>query len=279
MARKLKIGWTLTQQSYRVLISHKTLAFFPVCSGLISLTMLTFLLKPLEALWLTLSSNSPHFQSTEYLIIAGILALLFLINVVRSFFHCAFTACLHDLLKNDSFYFKKSFHTALSALPSTLGWILFHTTIGAFIRLFQQYFKQIKMINRLLNGLLWRFGIYFVPLSLAVQKAGPIEAIRHSSRLMRETFGKGLSSNLGITFTLLIAHLAALLPAYLSYHFDRWLIAGIVASAILSLILMALSSAANTITQTALYLYASEKIAPQPFNGDILAQAFSARTE
>lgn len=127
-----------------------------------------------------------------------------------------------------------------------------------------------------LLGAAWAIATYFIVPVLVMEQASPLDAVKRSVSLMKQTWGESLISHVGLGLVtgvigvlgvlLIVVITAALFMVSSSLGAMIAMIVGFVA--IVAFVLLALvSSALSSTVLSALYLYAAEKNMPQAFKG------------
>jgi zinc transporter ZupT len=130
-----------------------------------------------------------------------------------------------------------------------------------------------------LLGMAWSVTTYFVVPVLVVEKAGPVDAFKRSTTILRRTWGEALVGNFGIGFIVFLVFLAALVPAVVGFLLGTavTIVAGIAVTVVLLVLVSLVSSAANAILVGALYEYATADAPPAHFDEGLLRSAFVSR--
>src|SRR5262249_3370136 len=141
---------------------------------------------------------------------------------------------------------------------SILQWALVAATVGVVLRNLEERMGILGRIIMRIIGVAWTLACYFVVPVLAFEDLTPIQAIKRSSRLFRDTWGEKVVG--GFSFSLVF--LLLLIPG-----FGLWFAAmvlggasglfiGLVFLILYFLVLSVVSSAVQGIFNTALYRYA-----------------------
>jgi hypothetical protein len=133
-----------------------------------------------------------------------------------------------------------------------------------------------------LAGFAWNVATFLVVPVLVVEKIGPIEAIKRSSSLLRQTWGEQLVGNIGISLVFGLIALAVGLVG-LGIIAVLWTIApalgvvGIVALVLVIAAITLVAAAVSGIFTASLYRYATRGDGGTMFRTDTLAAAFRAK--
>ena len=266
---KIYGAWLLTIQSWRVLMLDKELLVFPLLSGLACLLVLvTFAAGAFFADVTRRGATGEAF--TWVLLFAYYFANYFVIV----FFNSALAACALIRFKGGNPTLDDGMKAAKARIPQIVAWALLAATVGVVLRMIQD---RVEFVGKIVIGLIgaaWTIATYFVVPLLVVEKLGPVDAVKRSVTLMKETWGESLVSNVGIGLVVFIATIGFLVVAG-SATVVLSAITGSTAILVTGLIVIAaflvtatlVGSALNTIVLSALFLYATEKKVPQAFDG------------
>ena len=132
-----------------------------------------------------------------------------------------------------------------------------------------------------LIGMAWNVGTYLVVPILAVERIGPIEAIKRRVSYLKKTWGEQIIGNFGIGVVVGLVHLAVILVGgslvFLAIALGLPLILTIAVGVLFVLLLVFLgliSSALNGIYSAAVYQYAATGETGQVFQSEIVQNAF-----
>ena len=265
---RIRSAWLLAKQSWRVLMLDKQLLVFPLLSGIASLlVMATFAAGVIAA---------GNIQGEKGDTTVWVLAFIYYFAnyFVIVFFNSALVACAMIRFRGGSPTMADGLGAASARLPQILAWVLLASTVGILLRAIQERFEFVGRIVVGLIGAAWTIATYFIVPVLVVEKVGPFDAVSRSAELMKQTWGESLASHVGIgaatgliTFLgVLLIGIASVALAVMTSNMGVF-IAGVVVVVAFLVLAALVSSALSTIVLSALYLYASEKKAPQAFDG------------
>jgi len=136
-----------------------------------------------------------------------------------------------------------------------------------------------RIIMRII-GIAWTLACYFVVPVLAFEDLTPIEAVKRSSKLFRDTWGEKVMGG----FSLSMVSMVLMLPGiglWLAAMFlggITGLIVGTVLMILYFLLLSVFMSAVGGIFNAALYRYACFKQVPPAFDHDLIASAWARKS-
>lgn len=275
---KIRGGWELAVQSWRVLMLDKDLLVFPLLSGISC-----FLVLASFAVGALATGISPFKDGNAATDRAGwivLFAYYFANYFVIVFFNSALVACAMIRFQGGNPTVGDGLRAASERLVHILAWVTLAATVGVILRIIQE---RVEIVGKIVIGLLgaaWTIATYFVVPVLVVEKLGPFDTLERSVTLMKETWGESLVSNVGIGMVSFLASLAVVVvvgtaTVMLSTMTGSTavLLVGVVAVIVLLILVALVSSALNTIVVSALYLYAAEGKVPEAFEG-VVQHAF-----
>ncbi len=287
MFHRASMGWTLVQQSWRVLKLDKELLLFPVFSGIACLLVMATFAVPL---WATGFAGEVMAERAAdqadalpiYQILGGVLlfAYYFVSYFVIIFFNSALVACAIIRFKGGDPNLQDGFSAAVSRLPQIAGWALVAATVGFILKLIESRSERVGAIIAGLLGMAWSAVTFFVIPVIVVERAGPIEAGKRSFQILKRTWGEALTANFSIGFVTFLFSLVGIIPMALGFvaigaGMTALGIAAIAIGVILILVVSLVSTALDAIVVGALYLYAAEGTIPQQFDDQMFKQAFA----
>ncbi len=171
---------------------------------------------------------------------------------------------------------------ACTRWTAVLAWTLFAGLVGLIIKTIEQRFSLVGRIMARLLGVAWSIAaIFVIPIIVREQQsANPINALKRSGQIIMRTWGEGLIgyAGMGIANLLFLVCSLGLLGVALavSATLSSFWIFGL--AMVLWLVAICawsyLTSVAGQVYKGALYLYAAEGTVPQPFDQEMLHNAW-----
>jgi hypothetical protein len=293
----LSRGWSMARESFAVLKRYPRLAILPVISGaawIVVLALVVLTLLPLSGLlygvsapiWDKVGSD----RALQIAFYAAAAVVLYALTVVTVFFNVALMSCALACHAGEVPSIRRGLAAARSCLPQILGWALVAATVGLALTAIEGFLKdKLGIVGDLIAGLFgaaWSVVTYFVLPVLAVEKVGPITAVRRSSAIVRSKWGESLAgeTRFGLVGFLFILQAALVffigLAIQLSY--------GATAIGALGALLMALGvvyglaivivlQALSTIFLAGVYIYATTDRIPATLDPALVAGAFRSK--
>jgi len=151
-----------------------------------------------------------------------------------------------------------------------LSWAALTTTVGMAVRALEQRFGAIGAILGFLGGVAWAVASFLVVPIVVVEDLGPIDAVKRSAQLVRQTWGASLRTTLRFGFI----QLALVLPTLIVGVIGVVLVAkgtaageavgvGLILAAVIALLATAMVfSAIATYARALIYRYATGRPVP-----------------
>ncbi len=211
MMGNLARGWSMARASFAVLRRYPRMAVLPVISGAawivvagligLSLLPLSGLLHTVAApLWDKLGST----QAGQIAFYVAAAVVLYVLTAVTVFFNVALISCALRCHAGQEPSIRAGLAAAMGCLPQILGWAPVAATVGLALNAIESVLRdKLGIVGDLIGGLFefgWSVVTYFVLPVLAAEKVGPITAIRHSSAILRKTWGNLLPAKRASAF-------------------------------------------------------------------------------
>jgi hypothetical protein len=280
MFEKFSRSWSLIQASASVLRSDKELLVFPALSGLCSLIVIASFFVPIYSSGLFEHLGSRDARPTVTLVT---FAFYFVQYFVIVFFNSALVGAATIRLRGGDPSVGDGLRIAASKLPTILGYAAIAATVGMVLRAIQE---RSGLIGKWIAGLLgaaWTVATFLAVPVLVNRDVGPIDAVKGSVALLKQTWGENLIGNGGIgtvfgLITLLVMMLGIALVVAVSGSKSPVLIGIVVASTVLAVLSLSLVQAAlQGIYSAALYRYAEEGQVGEGFDHNAMANAFRVK--
>ncbi|MFL5739164.1 MAG: DUF6159 family protein [Flavisolibacter sp.] len=247
---RLSNGWTISMNSFKVLRENKQLIIFPILSGV---SMILIMGSFFTVLLASAGWNADAISEPRQAISILYLFLYYLVNYfVVVFFNMALIHCTHLYFRGEEVTIKKGIEFSFSRLGAIFAWSMFAATVGTILRLIQENLGWIGKLIIGLIGIVWSVATFFVVPVIAYENAGPIEALKRSTQMMKEKWGESLGAKFSFGLVRLFACLIVALPLFLlgmAIHF----VVAIVLAVLGVLLVTAIISASQTIFISAVY--------------------------
>jgi len=286
---RIQKGLDITHESWQVLRAHRELLVFPVLSAIMTASIVgtivsAGLLIPSFGQWGMAVLHAEEAQSVgeQAVGIACLLVFYFVQWSIVIYFNTALVGCALSRFSGGDPTVKDGFRLANRRLPQIFAWAMFASVIGTIFSAIEQRLGWFGKIAIRLVGLSWAVATYFVVPVLAEEGTGPLTAVKKSVKLLRKTWGEGLTGNIaihiaswGVAFVLIGLGLFGFMTAV----FFESVVIGVVTGAILVIcfVLMAIvTSALHQVFLAGLYEYAKTGSVPEGFSENSMRQALMA---
>lgn len=201
-------------------------------------------------------------------------------KVVTVFFNVALVGVANSRLMGGTWTFRDGLELAWERKGTILQWALVAATVGVILRTLEERLGLIGRLIMRIIGIVWTLACYFVVPVLAFEDLTPIDAVKRSSKLFRDTWGEKVVGG----FSLSLVSMVLMLPG-----FGLWLAAiflggimglliGTVLMVLYFLLLSVFMSAVGGIFNAALYRYACFKQVPPAFSQELIASAWAPKS-
>ena len=273
MFRTIGHTFELMKMSWRVLMMDRELILFPIMSG-VALLVLVVVMLGVGGATGTLDRVSEG--SSESLGAADAIlgaAFVFVSSAIVIFFNAALIAAALERLRGGDPNIASGLRAASARLPQILAWALITVIVSMILQALRERGGIAGSIASMIGGVAWSLATFFVIPVLVTEGVGPIEAIKRSAGLLRQTWGNQVTANFGFMIVGLLAVLVAIVPAALLFFVHPLL--GIAVGVPLVAVAIGTVQALEGIFKAALYDYASGDD-PHGFDRDTLAGAYRA---
>jgi len=204
MFKRLSNSWNLVKASWAVLLADKELVIFPILSGIASLVVIVSFAVPmlLAGIFEDLFAGAGVAQVFGYILIfLFYLAQYFVILLSNT---ALVGAAMIRLEGGDP-----TVRDGLRIAWQHVGGVFVYAIISATVGLILRWLSERGVLGRLASsflGLAWGLATFLVIPVLVVEDVGPMDAIKRSTRMLKDTWGEQIAGNfsIGAVFTLII---------------------------------------------------------------------------
>jgi len=285
---KFSRSWELVKQSFGILRSDKQLMLFPILSA--AACLVVTLIIGTGGAFLNLPSMAAASASGEKWTPAmspwfypSLFALYVANYFVIVFFNVALVGVANSRLVGGTWTFRDGIELAWARKGTILQWALVAATVGVILKSLEERMGILGRIVMRIIGVAWALACYFVVPVLAFEDLTPIEAVKRSSKLFKETWGEkvvgGFSFSL-VFFVLALPGIGLFIASIMFGIATGSAYAFLIAMALMILyflLLSVISSAVQGIFNAALYRYACFKQVPPAFSSALITQAWAPK--
>ena len=273
--------WQIIKLSWRVLQLDRELIVFPILGAIGAAAVAGTLAIIFGATNRFASGAEVQFGGVD---IALTLIAYFTALYAVIFCNSALVAAARERLEGGDPNVASGFRAVRGMWLAILGWTLITGTVGLILQALQaaaqnQESPVARIVGQILIaiiGAIWAYITFFVIPVLVVERIGPIEAIRRSSRLLKSSWGEQITANFSFGLLYLVAALVAAVPAIVLALVAPAAIAVIVGVVLVGLAIAAVS-AMEGIFKAALYEWVSVGKGSEWFDTALLREAWSPR--
>ena len=249
---RLANGWSIAMTSFKVLGENKKLIIFPSLSGISIVLVIGSFVTAMFASkgWdMEVINASERNQPLYYFIIFCFYLVNYFIVV---FFNMALIHCSRLYFQGEEVTIKKGLQFSMSRIPSIFAWAVFAATVGLILKIIQENVGTIGKFITGLIGIVWSIATFFVVPIIAYENAGPLDAFKRSTKLMKEKWGQSLAANFSFGLIQFLGILVVAVPLFFVGSIINPIV-GMALSFAGMMIIIAIISAAQTIFVSAVY--------------------------
>jgi hypothetical protein len=273
-------SWGLAKSSWAVLKSEKGLLWMPVLSFIGSVIVVGIFGL---AVWATLGKDTGVGGDPEYStnVVTWVLGFCTYVGValVQTFFLAALCAGANERLQGRDTNLGSALGVAQSRLHRILPWAVVSATVSIIIEAIEERLGFLGRIIGAFIGAAWNVVTFLTVPIIVFEDLGPINALKRSGQLLKQTWGENLMAQIGLGLIVLIAFLPGILVIALGIMAGDVLvmIPLIVIAAVYMAVAASIVSALSGIYRTALYRYAVDGQVPDAFASNDMEHAFGQR--
>ncbi|HEX8037940.1 MAG TPA: DUF6159 family protein [Chryseosolibacter sp.] len=278
-------SWMITKLTFAVINKDRELLWFALLSFIFSSLFTVAMIVP--SVIPTLMENGFSRDSLQVYEYVMIFLTYFGLAFIATFFNVCVVYTTKVRFEGGNATFSESLRFAFSRIPIIFQWSLLSATVGLILRILHNLASRLGKIGQIvaniligLLGMAWSIMTIFVVPVLVYEGVGPVAALKRSMAVIRKTWGESLIKTIGLGLVqVLVLLMIVLVSGLLSYGlmsaFDVvGLFAGIGIGALLILLTALVFTVANTIFNTALYVYANNNMVAPGFQEDVVKGAF-----
>ena len=283
-------SWEITKISFRVIKKDKELLIYPFLAAIFSMLFSIAILFPTILVELYQSADPEGLINTytiiEYLIV---FATYLGLALIATFFNVCVVYTVKTRFEGGNATLGSSFKFAFSKFHLIISWSLLVATVGLLLYILDRIAESlgsigevvVKMIRGII-GMAWGIVTIFVIPGMVYYGLGPKDAIKKSVDTLSKTWGESIVRHFGMG---LIQFLFFLLGAGIGtglYFLTASLgLTGILITVIVVvvyfMILILIFNVANSVYNTALFVYADTGKIPTGYNQNLMSNAFKTK--
>jgi hypothetical protein len=276
---RIRRSFQLLGQCFAVLRQDPELLLFPIVSVICFVAVVASFVLPLLATQggAALTHGAGHLAfSTAHWLVLG--AFYFLTYFVIAFFNVALVSCAGIRLNGGDPTLGDGLRAAFSRIGTIAAWVAVAASVGWLLRTLEEKAGFLGKIVIALIGTAWSLATALVVPVLAFERVGPVDSVKRSISLLKETWGEQIVGDVGLgvlTFFGIMASVviggggAVLLP-------QLWYVPVVLGVCLLAVTLV-LQATLKGIFQAALYVYATTGQVRGGFDDALIQQAFRTK--
>ena len=278
MFARISNSWALVKASFAVLRQDRELILFPVVSMLASLVVVATFAVPmlLAGFFNSLLSGAGNG------VLSAIIGFLFYLVMyfVVIFSNAAVVGAAMIRLNGGDPTLRDGFRIAFAHVGSILGYAAISATVGMILRAIAERSGIVGQIVSSVLGFAWGVVTFLVIPVLVIEDVNPVDGIKRSGQLLRQTWGEQLVGNFGIgavSGLIVLGLFVISVPLFILAGAAKSVLLVVVVIALLVVSVIAVSlitSTLNSIFTTAVYNYAVNGTAGEFFSEDLVRGAF-----
>ncbi|MEM3373959.1 MAG: DUF6159 family protein [Candidatus Woesearchaeota archaeon] len=259
-------SWEITKKSFSVIKSDKEILAFPLLASFFS--VLFFLAMAIPFLLTDILRDQLQGYG-DFLIYVLVFIFYLGTSFIATFFNVSVVYCAKKRFEGKDPSFMEGLKEAFKRIHLIFLWSIVSATVGLILRILEDSVRRskqsdlAKMFFNLIIGLLgaaWSVVSIFVVPAIVFDNVGPFQALKNSVHAIKKTWGESLIRHYGLglaEFVFVLLGLLILIPGIFLLGVVWQLgVALILLFVVYEVVVFLVFSAANTIFNTALYMYA-----------------------
>jgi hypothetical protein len=282
MAGRFARSLALAKASWSVVQADKELLWLPVISVLALLLLLGSFVAPAVALGAFGSATAAGEPNTAFAL--GGFVFYVLAYFVAIFFNTALVGAALIRMDGGNPTLRDGLAIAWSRVGRIFGYAVIAATVGLVLRAIEERVGWVGQLVVKLLGVAWTLATFLVVPVLVVRDVGPIDAVKESAVLLRETWGENLIGTVGLGLAFAAAYLVViaagggLILLAVNAGLPVIIIVTLVLTVIALVVLSALQATMQGVYAAALYRHATEPGRPLAgFTPELMAVAFKPK--
>jgi hypothetical protein len=281
MFQRLANSWQLIKASWAVLLADKELLIFPIISFFASLIVTATFAFPMFLAGMVDEMANNGIDIAGYVVGFLFYAVMYFVTI---YFNSALVGAAMIRLEGGDPTVGDGFRIATKHIGNILFYALIAATVGMILKMVSEKSNSLGRIVVGVIGTVWNIATFLVVPVLVVEGLSPIEAIKRSTSLLKQTWGEQIVGNGGIglvfgwlIFMVVMVGVGAIVFA--GAVLESPIAIGVaVAGMVLGIVSLSLvSGALSGIYTAAVYRYATTGDTSQYFDPTLVKNAFKAK--
>ncbi|GJM40548.1 MAG: hypothetical protein DHS20C20_08300 [Ardenticatenaceae bacterium] len=281
MFQRLANSWELVKASWRVLLADKELMIFPLIAFFASvLVLITFAVPTVLAGVLDSAVTNGEVGIFSYVVAFLFYGVMYFVTI---FFNSALVGAAMIRLEGGDPTVSDGLRIAMSKLGTIFGYAIIAATVGTILRAISERSGAIGQLVVSLIGFVWNIATFLVVPVLVVENVGPLDAVKRSGSLLKETWGEQIAGNLSVGFIFGMITVGVILlgiPLVILAVMSGSVALIVTAVAVVILLIMMISLVSSTLSgiyTAAVYRYATTGDTGSYFDANMVKDAFKLK--
>jgi len=281
-------SWKITKLTFGVIKQDKEILLFPIISSILSIIFILAMILPFILTYLADSNN----ENVAIGILQYVLIFILYLGLafIATFFAVAVVNTAKKRFEGGNATFWESIGKAFSKIHYIFLWSLLSATVGLILKIIDKMAEKAKGAGKIILyilkgifGLAWSLATIFVIQGIVYHNLGPFAAIKQSIYVLKKTWGESIIKYIGLGLMQgLFTALGLIIGVPLIFLFSSiGSPMGIMIILLLTIIYITLVTlifnVANSVFNTALYVYATQGRIPEGYDIESMAHAFKAK--
>lgn len=275
-------SWQLVKASWAVLQSDKELLIFPIVSAITMIAVSIVFLLPVAAV-LGFFSFSIGGDVGEFIGYAMLFIYYLVAYTIGVYFNVALIGAAMIRLDGGDPSLSDGFRIANEHLGTIIGYAAISATVGMVLN----WLRDRGILGQIASsfvGLAWNLATFLAVPIFVAQDVGPIEAVKRSASLLKQTWGEQITGGFSMGTIFLLIYVAIIFGGgFLLFGLAAAMESGALAGLAVLIIIISIATVATIqgalsgIFQAALYRFAETGVAPDNFDIDLIKGAFKPK--
>jgi hypothetical protein len=278
-------SWKMTKLSLNVMKKDKELFLFPIIGGIFSLIFLLSMIFPVLVTSAASDASGTSSGMSFYLLI---FLIYFGLAMIATFFNTCVVYTVKRRFDGGNATFWESIKFTLSRIHLVIAWGIISATVGLLLRILDQIGENMGEVGQIMMsiltsilGAIWSIITVFVIPAMVYHNIGPFKAIKMSIHSLKKTWGESLVRYYGLglieAIMIVVGVILGIIFAIVTSPVPALFYTVIIIFAIYLVAVLTFFSVANTIFNTALFVYADTGRVPKAYDAEIIEHAFAKK--
>jgi hypothetical protein len=278
---RIRRGWELSGQSWKVLKKDRSLVLFPILSTLFAVLATIAIWAPTLLVRGVFQGHQVDNQDPVYYIAGA--ATAYVSTFFAIFFNVALAACAVRSMRGEDTRVAEGINAAARRIVPILGWTLVATTVGLILKAVEARLPNVGKLVADLVGAAWAVATFFVTPVIALEGTGPFRSLRRSVDTIKARWGESAAGAATIGVVTFLVTLVVVVGgvvggiALIAARLAPLGLAVLATTFLFAVVISFISAALSQIFRVAVYHYAVTGETVGGFDHQLLQAAFVPR--